>query len=588
MTINKLAVIITDDAVAASLLSSCWAKANKYVTVLESPRMDRPDAENEIARALNVINRIRPSIVLYFGDDPRVSDGIASNIPIPMLSFKELNELERFNINVNEWASLTPEEATAKLFEKHTQGSSPTKLIIYNGPSDTGFVIAANYAILHQAALLRLETPDELLQETIDDLNKIDTSPVTVREIDVRALTEKLAAHIPGEVLNSSYDKVLIITDGIPFGLAMDELETLYANNLMLGHFLAHNIYEYEWSKQERIGLVGLFVADRTVEMPNEYDNFCAALSRVKGLPKRRTTGHPKLSELEIMTLPYDILYIATHGKQLDGTEEEYTFTDSEGVSHSITIDRAHGVIGFVAYIKAVDGVNNKSEEWGDVHGKVWGEFVEKYIYEGNTLPSPNKTRPGIKLPMRSLVLGYEPGMNSPFAVQRLASNQRPIVIANACGSWNEMSTRFTFAGASAYLGTLWAVSSSSASEFAAKLHESIFEKTLDDAFFEARASLTNNLDKKNYIMTGSFENKYDANTPFSSNGYDEVRERLERNLAVVRERIKSFDKSTPKDIKNNTEIDEMFYVNELEALDAAEKEVTESKKPKKNNTSSK
>lgn len=587
MTISKSAVIVTDDALAASLLSSCWAKAGKYVSVLESPRMDRPDAENEIARILNVINRIRPSIILYFGNDHRVSDGIAGNIPIPILSFTELSELERFKINVSEWVELTPEEATIKLLGKHAQDSSPNKLIIYNGPPDVGFVISANYAILHQAALLRLETPDELLQETIDDLNKIDLSPIAVREIDVRALTEKLATYLPDEVLNSSYDKILIITEGVPFGLAIDEQKTLYANNLMLGHFLAHNIYEYEWGKRERIGLVGLFIADRSVEMPNEYDNFCAALSRAKGLPKRRTTGNPKLSELEIMTLPYDILYIATHGKQLDGTEEEYSFADAEGVSHSITIDRAHGVIGFVAFIKAVDGVANKSEDWGDDQKKVWGEFAKKYMYEGNPLPAPMNSRSGIKLPMRSLVLGHEPGMNSPFAVQRLASSQRPIVIANACGSWNEMSTRFTFAGASAYLGTLWAVSSGSASEFASKLHENIFDKPLDDAFFEARASLTNSLDKKNYIMTGSFENKYDADTPFSSNGYDEVRERLERNLAVVRERIKAFNNSTPKDIKNNTEIDEMLYKDELKALDEAEAEVTNNKKSMNSETDS-
>lgn len=580
MTINRSAVIITDNAVAASILSSCWAKPSKYVTVLESPRMDRPDAENEIARTLNVINRIRPSIVLYFGDDNRVSEEIAGSMPIPMLSFKALEELEQFKINVNEWAELTPHEAAIKLLEKHLQPSqnSQDKLIIYNGPSDVGFVIAANYAILHQASLLRLETPDELLQETIDDLNKIDASPPAVREIDVRALAEKLEAYLPDEIASSAYDKLLIITEGVPFGLAIDKQETLYANNLMLGHFLAHNIYEYEWGKRERIGLVGLFVADRSVEMPNEYDGFCVALSRAKGLPKKRTTGHPKLSELEIMTLPYDILYIATHGKQLDGVEEEYFFTDTKGVSHTLTIDRAYGVIGFVAFIKAVDGIENKSEDWGKDQQAVWGEFAMIHMYEGNPLPAPTKSRSGIKLPMRSLVLGHEPGMNSPFAVQRLASGQRPIVIANACGSWNEMSTRFTFAGASAYIGTLWAVSSKSADEFASKLHENIFDTPLDDAFFEARSSLTNNLDKKNYIMTGSFENKYDANTPFSSDGYVEVRKRLERNLAVVRERIKNFSKSTPKDIRNNTEIDEMLYKDELKALDEAEKEATDAK----------
>lgn len=274
------------------------------------------------------------------------------------------------------------------------------------------------------------------------------------------------------------------------------------------------------------------------------------------------------------MTLPYDILYIATHGKQLDGTEEEYTFTDSSGLSHNVVIERAHGVIGFVAYIKMIDGVLHSSEEWGTSHKEVWGEFATHYMYEGKPLPTPSRTKSGIKLPMRSLVLGHEPGMNSPFAVQRLASSQRPIVIANACGSWNEMSMRFTFAGAAAYIGTLWAVSSGTASQFATKFHQDLFNRPLDSAFFEARNSLASDLDKKNYVMTGSFENKYDASTAFSSNGYDEVRKRLERLLAVTRERIKAFDKLTSKDIRNNTEIDEMLYEKEIKALDNALKEI--------------
>lgn len=578
MTVNRSVVIVSNDVVAAAMLSAFWARAEKYMTVLECPRMDRPDAENEIARALNVIQRVRPRLILYFGDDPRVSSSLTVNIPIPVLGFSKLEELARFGINVSEWADLTPDQAVQKLYTAYALDNPSEKCIVYNGGTDISYLIAANYAILHQAKLLRLDTPQELLKETIDDLNKIDADPIAVRGIDVRALKEKLATHLPQELTDETYERVLIITEGVPFGLALENQNVLYANNLMLGHFLAHNIYEYEWGKKERIGLVGLFIADRTVEMPSEYDTFSEALSRAKGLPKRHTTSHPKHAELEIMTLPYDILYIATHGKQLVGAEEEYEFTTEDSEVHTIIVERAHGLIGFVAFIKSVDGISKGSEGWTIEQGKLWNEFFKRHMYNGDPLPSPIRTRSGITLPMRTLVLGDEPGMNSPFAVQRLASNQRPIVIANACGSWNEMSMRFTFAGAAAYIGTLWAVSSGTASSFATKLHEDIFDKKLDEAFFNARNSLPEDTDKQNYVMTGSFENKYDANTPFSSNGYDEVRERLERNLKVSRERIKSFDKSTPKDIRNNTEIDEMLYEEELKALDEAEKQVRENR----------
>lgn len=571
MTINKSVIIISNNPIAAAMLSSVWAESGRYVTVLEPPRMDRPDVINEVSRVMNVIQRISPSLVICFNIDVRAKSAIDDSMPIPLLEFNNIRELSMFGVRVDDWISLKAEQAVQKLYSEKVIKKPHSKAVVYNGESDINYVIAANYAVLHQADLIRLNAPKELLNKTIDCLNKIDSSlNDDIRRIDVAELASSLMAYIPDDLVNAAYERVLIVTEGIPFGLAMEGVDVLYANNLMLGHFLAHNIYEYDWGLVEKIGLIGLFVVDKSIVSPSEYKNFCTTIGKAKGLPKKFSTNNPKLAELEIMTLPYDILYLATHGKQLDGYEEEYNFLASDRINHLIKIDRAHGIIGVVIYIVSVDGIMFRSEGWSDIQAKAWGEFMDLYIKKAKPLPSP-KSSISKKLQMRSLVLGNEPGMNSPFAVQRLASSQRPIVIANACGSWNEMSMRFIFAGASAYIGTLWATKTSVANRFASILFKEMFNIPLDESFIKAKNSLDDNLDKKNYVMTGSFENKYDSNIPFSSDGYSEVTKRIKKLLSITMRRLKEYDESTPKDIKNNTEIDKMLYKNELLSLKKAE-----------------
>ncbi len=70
--------------------------------------------------------------------------------------------------------------------------------------------------------------------------------------------------------------------------------------------------------------------------------------------------------------------------------------------------------------------------------------------------------------------------------------------------------------------------------------------------------------------MTGSFENKYDSTLPFTSNGYDEAVKKLERLLKLTKDRINNFNETTPDDIRNNTEIDEMIFEKELKELSDA------------------
>lgn len=60
-------VIISDDAQLAAQVSSVFAKAGSYLSVLDGPRLARPDSDNEVTRRNNAIARVQPDLIVLAG-----------------------------------------------------------------------------------------------------------------------------------------------------------------------------------------------------------------------------------------------------------------------------------------------------------------------------------------------------------------------------------------------------------------------------------------------------------------------------------------------------------------------------------------
>lgn len=58
------AVVVTDDPVFAARISALFARPGRYLPVLDGPRMERPDAENEVVRRRNAMVMVSPRQVL--------------------------------------------------------------------------------------------------------------------------------------------------------------------------------------------------------------------------------------------------------------------------------------------------------------------------------------------------------------------------------------------------------------------------------------------------------------------------------------------------------------------------------------------
>jgi hypothetical protein len=387
-------------------------------------------------------------------------------------------------------------------------------------------------------------------------------------------LADKLAGYLPERLRSGSYEKIFIATKGVPYGLAMRDKVVIYSDMVNLGHHIAHNIFDYGSSRFQKQGVIGLFVANTGMSTERENELMAEALLRAKGFSKTVYGKDTRLTEWEIVTLPYDFLYIATHGNQIEGVENVYAFTDRKGVEHKVVTKEGAGVGGRVVFIESVDGHTIGSSDWTLADSRVWGSFCRKHIATKN-MPQPVESKPAM-LRMRQLVLGHEAGMMSPVSFDRLASAQRPLVIGSACGSWTDLSQRFMYAGATAYIGTLWPITDRTAIKFAEAFFPKLFAVPLTDAFTDARKSLDDDLDQLTYALSGTFESKHDPGADYSNNAYEEVMERLQRNLEKTKQNIIENEKyPVPQDIKDGMERDQIYYEKEILSLEEAYRQAT-------------
>lgn len=577
ISINSI-VLITDDARMAAAISSELNGRGVYLVVLEGPRLKRPDYQNEVIRLANVIHRLHPRMIMFAKQPKDASRLLNEILNIPFVHIDKLDDLKKLKVNTAKWRAVKLHDLSLKL--PHAPKKSKLAVICEYRKGVIP-IIAANYAIAHGANFYLIDIPETLRDEVVDDLNRISSIPrenEAIRKIDVKTLANKLNQHIPNELLENDYEKILFVTKGIPYGLALPEQAVIYSDVVNLGHHLAHNIFDYGLSRFDKQGVIGLFVSN--TDMPTERENelMAEALLKSKGFSKTVYGKNTQITEWEIMTLPYDFLYIATHGNQIKGTENTYNFVDRKGISHTVITKEGAGIASRVVFIESVNGHIRGSSEWTKQDSSVWGSFARKHIMN-KAMPKPLSFKPTM-LRMRELVLGHEEGMMSPVSFDRLASAQRPLVMASACGSWTDLSQRFMYAGATAYIGTLWPITNGTAVKFAETFFPKLFDMPLVDAFEEARMALPDDLDKLTYAFSGSFESKHDPGADYSKNAYDEVMDRLRRNLTKTKERIvENNQPNTPKDIKEGALLDEYYYEKEIADLEDALRQAEDRRK---------
>jgi hypothetical protein len=182
--------------------------------------------------------------------------------------------------------------------------------------------------------------------------------------------------------------------------------------------------------------------------------------------------------------LPFDIVVISTHTGDVSGERVTYEFKDSEGLSRRLVIDHA---VGFGYDPKTDKVLVQQFERFHELDGVNWTDRAAKEnLYVGAAITSwvalgdvleRNKykvTAEKIQRVIGSMALQMHDDLWFPM-LHAFSPSCSPAITNNGCSSWHQLSKRFAFAGARAYVGALFPITEAEAQEVGI----SIFRKHL-------------------------------------------------------------------------------------------------------------
>lgn len=156
------------------------------------------------------------------------------------------------------------------------------------------------------------------------------------------------------------------------------------------------------------------------------------------------------------------------------------------------------------------------------------------------------------------------------FAQHSIAGMGTPIIINNACVSWHRLAGDMTFAGARAYIGTLFPVTPIEASEVVTQLLNRHWGKPLAIALWAAQRDVYEGSPRRPYVLSGVFPQRLRV----ESLDYPErIRKRLASSLAGYREMRAASSEGDGKRIEAVQEIIRI-YERELQHFEDAINEI--------------
>ncbi|OYU68592.1 MAG: hypothetical protein CFE28_00395 [Alphaproteobacteria bacterium PA2] len=379
-------------------------------------------------------------------------------------------------------------------------------------------VIAANYAFSLGAGLQIIKPiPDEIceyLQERLYGiLDQREQSQTQVFE----EVLDELRARIGPVVLPPS-GAVTWISRKLPLGLAHPERPSTHLFTYPdLGLAIANG---FAAEQNETPGVNVAIVVDPGTTQAAEIRTTAEALAErrllVRGL-MGRSADVTTVSE-DIDHFPYDLIIFSTHCGDASGYRFNYDFDDAEGIARHLVVDIAVGIgqpsdndddrfaLTELIYFRYLDGVDlNDPRKKESLYV---GTAIKDFIDLRGSLESTSKVQIPRVVGSAAMAMSDH---NYIVAPQSIAANGTPIIFNNACVSWRELSGRFMFAGARAYVGTIVPVLDAEASEVATRVFRKHYGKPLAHAVWAAQNEVYGDAARRPYVVSGVYPQKLRA-----------------------------------------------------------------------------
>ena len=537
-------IIFADDPKLAAQVCCALAVPSTYLSVCDGPRLQRPDADAEVSRRHNAAARARAKAAYRVGlsdaSFTAMKTSLQTHRPVLCHRISDVADIEKIprperkrkkgaliwgndRIGIGLLKALrsgcdivfgdkpSPAEQVA---------SRGTHLVVCEAGNELMQVIAANYAFAINAGLLIIpEVGGEYANELLEQFYSINApnsqrSPQQSRQF----LIERLSA-LCGPLPVPQGGSVTFVGK-LPFGFAFKDFPSTHLFDYPDLGITIINGFTAEQPGTQGTGVVVLVDPGTTpapeiqaaIKMLHERRAFIQVYEGARANVRAVT---------EMMChFPYDLLIVATHCGDSDGFRWTYEFTDSEGLPRTIVVDIAVGfgstddpeVLEVAEFMRIVslDGV-----DWNDPEKKA-ALYVGTAMLDFNERikPGPNELKPVKRENIPRVVGSSAMKMSDSNLIvmpRPLANGGTPIVVNNACVSWHSLAETFTWANARAYVGTLFEVGTTEASEVAVKILGKHWNKPLAVAVWAAQRDVYGSDDRRPYVVTGIFPQRLRA-----------------------------------------------------------------------------
>lgn len=575
----KKACLITDDPVLGAIVSSYFNKRNEYFCVLEAPRIHRPDGINEVGKCNNAIARLQPDKIILSNLDKKALIALREILPhsrlleintpqeaeaiLPPLILNQFQGYLTCREDEIAYGLILAKEKNKKLkidsrapslFENYkAEFSSRKHLVFLDNNQLVVPIIAANYAfcinaILEIKNIEEIGTQFEISSRIFESRGLRDLTERTVASNTVSDFKERLRPLLSID----GYEFVSFITAGIPYGYFYPEVPSTHLFSypgLGISIFIEIFFHLYENLIAAAIVLDPGFFDDCETQEVIDWLQF-NAVPTIKLLGEKATVYNV---ENYLQFFPYDLLFICTHGGETEGERVRVNWRDSNNLWHVFEFDCVFqfavpsGKITDQTLIKVQRFIKPLTYD-----GVAWSEAIPEKGFFMKFLHVPENKwdvieRKKIKYVPDAFSISLKDG-HSMFVFHTLAAQGHPLIINNGCWTFHEISKNIFFAGARAYVGTLFPIENQKAKEFALRLlREANGYKSLPTLLWEIQKELYPFENERPYVHIGC----HFSNIPLPR--MQLLQNLIKRFEFAKKSWMRKLEEDIPSDVKENT-----------------------------------
>jgi hypothetical protein len=342
----------------------------------------------------------------------------------------------------------------------------------------------------------------------IEELYELgDGTNVTARFQD---LADRARGHVALDC--ARYKNILFITAGFPWGIAFPGVPNTHMRRYPdFGRAAIAGL----WASQPRqqSARTALLIDPQLVE-GSEMPAISEALLRNGTLVRhaRGKQAHSALVQTLLDVLPNDIVVLSSHSGDAPGVRVTYEYPDADKRVRRLVVDHARSFAKELGSelievrefhrFHSIDGV-----DWCDQAGKdalPMGSAATTWLEMGgaqqrNQFATSHEIIPRVKGSMGILL---DDGVWI-FASHGMHPATAPVVLNNSCWSWHRLCAKFTFAGARAYIGSLFPVTNIEAQEVAIAAFTKHSDRELYRALWLAQKEVYGDQGRRPYVMYG-------------------------------------------------------------------------------------